>query len=220
MDNFSPNILKTYQSCPKKYYFRYVENINVPQFSTPFEKGKKIHALANYYLRGIKIDRLETALNEEETLIWYKLQQNNYFNKECYKSEFSLSALIDGYWIGGRIDAVVRDFDKYYILDYKTGSAPKNAKYDFQTMIYLLCLDKYLKNYNKLSFVYIDLKNNVDVITEFNNELRMEYIEKIKKTCDIISHDALFECNYSNCKFCEYSKICNSQNLFDSFNHA
>ena len=40
-------MLKTYESCPKKYYYRYVENISVPMSSLPFEKGKKIHALAN-----------------------------------------------------------------------------------------------------------------------------------------------------------------------------
>ena len=39
---FSPNMLKTYEKCPKKFYFRYIEGINVPLSFLPFEKGKKI----------------------------------------------------------------------------------------------------------------------------------------------------------------------------------
>lgn len=37
---FSPNMLKTYEKCPKKFYFRYIEGINVPLSFLPFEKGK------------------------------------------------------------------------------------------------------------------------------------------------------------------------------------
>ena len=76
-NSFSPNMLKTYEQCPKKFYFRYVENVNVPLSSTPFEKGKKIHALANYFLQGVNISRIETALTQEEK-DWYL---NNLFIK-------------------------------------------------------------------------------------------------------------------------------------------
>ena len=219
MNIYSPNMLKTYRLCPKKYYFHYIENINVPQSELPFEKGKKIHALANYNLQGIKIDRLEGALNESERSVWEKLKQNPYYNKECFKSEFALSCSVLGiseqgktnrFWIGGRIDAVVHDSENYFILDYKTGSAPKNAKYDFQTMIYLLCMDKYLKDYNKLAFVYIDLKNDIETVTEFSKELGIEYEKKITETITTIENDSIFETNHENCKFCEYSKICRS----------
>ena len=58
MEIFSPNMLKTFEECPRKYEFRYVQNISAPQKSTPFEKGKKIHALANYYLRNENVTRL------------------------------------------------------------------------------------------------------------------------------------------------------------------
>ena len=43
MNNFSPNMLKTFETCPKKFYFKYVQNISVPQPVSFFEKGKKIH---------------------------------------------------------------------------------------------------------------------------------------------------------------------------------
>ena len=82
---FSPNMLKTYEKCPKKFYFRYIEGINVPLSFLPFEKGKKIHALANYFLQEINISRIETALTEEEIGVmlgvYIKLVHHNVENR-------------------------------------------------------------------------------------------------------------------------------------------
>ena len=208
MNNFSPNMIKTYVACPRKYYFKYIENINLPQSSLPFEKGKKIHAIANYFLQGINIDRIKTALKKDEEELWEKLKQNLYYQKDYYKSEFSLLCKIENFWIGGRIDAVVHDFEDYYILDYKTGMTPEDPVYDFQTMIYLMCIDKYLKNYNRLFFVYINLKDNKNDLIEFSQSLKRQYIKKVTNICTKISNDGIYKCNTSNCKLCEYKKLC------------
>lgn len=206
--SFSPNMLKTYKDCPKRYYFRYVENIAMPQFISPFEKGKKIHALANYYLQGVNIDRLEKSLNVEEKGIWELLKSNEFYNKESFKSEFSLTSKVAQYWVGGRIDALVRDGDKYYILDYKTGTTPSNPEFDYQTMVYLLSVDKYLKRYSSLSFVYINLRDKNNYIIPFDTVIKRKYEEEIFNACERISSDNLYKCAKSNCKNCEYSKIC------------
>ena len=210
IDNFSPNMLKTYETCPKKYYYKYIENINVPLSSLPFEKGKKIHALANYYLQGINISRIETALTPEETNIWHLLLNNPFYKKDCLKSEFPLMSKLDDFWIGGRIDAIVHDYDKYYILDYKTGSTPKNAEFDYQTMIYLLSVDKYLKDYNSLSFVYINLKDKNNYVIEFNEKMKSQYELRIREICTSIKTDIFYQPNCRACNRCEYSKICNA----------
>ena len=49
--NFSPNMLKTYENCPKKFHFRYIKNLNMPVNDEQFDLGKNIHALASYYLK-------------------------------------------------------------------------------------------------------------------------------------------------------------------------
>ena len=208
MNNFSPNMLKTYKLCPKKYYFKYIENLSMPQSNLPFEKGKKIHALAHYKLQGINIDRLETSLNNKEKETWNLLQSNEFYNKDFYKSEFQINIKIDSYWIGGRIDAIVKEGDNYYILDYKTGSIPNNAEFDFQTMVYLLCANRYIKNYRTLSFVYINLKDKNNYIIPFNQEVEGIYRQEIISTCKTISCDKTFLCNYEKCKNCEYYQLC------------
>lgn len=207
-NSFSPNMLKTYEQCPKKFYFRYIENVNVPLSSTPFEKGKKIHALANYFLQGVNISRIETALTQEEKDVWNLLLGNQFFQKDYYNSEYQLSCKIGNYWVGGRLDAVVFDNDYFYVLDYKTGSIPKTPEFDYQTMIYLLSLDAHLNNYSGLAFVYINLKDKKNYVIPFNDIAKSEYTKRILEICDKINSDAVYLCKLQNCQRCEYSNIC------------
>ena len=202
----SPNMLKTYMECPHKFYLRYIRQISAPQKETPFEKGKKIHALANYYLKSFDIDKLENTLNADEKRIWDLLKTNEYFNKEYVNSEYNLSCKIGEYWVGGRLDAVVKEGNNYYILDYKTGSIPQNPEYDYQTMIYLLSAKKIFKNADKISFIYIDLKNNQNHIIELNDKLQTEYEKEIQKICSTIEHDKTY--TKTCAKYCEFKKIC------------
>lgn len=208
MNNFSPNMLKTYINCPKKYYFKYIQNISMPQPASYFEKGKKIHALAHYYLQGADISNMLNALNADEQIIWQNLLQNEFFSKTYVNSEYNLSCKIGNYWVGGRLDALMKETDDYFILDYKTGSIPKDCETDFQTMVYLLCADKKIKEYNSLKFVYIDLKNNENAIIEFTEEKKFLYIQSLKAVCEKISRTAEYPQNCDKCKFCEYQKLC------------
>ena len=235
MNSFSPNMLKTFEACPKKYYFKYIQKISVPQKSAVFEKGKKVHALANYYLRGDDITKMEKALNSDEKLIWEQLKNNEFFKKSYINSEYNLSCKIGDYWIGGRLDALMKSrttglsegkktgnlteqksstiqpfnhSTNYYILDYKTGSIPKNPEYDYQTSVYLLSASKmYGKN---IKFIYIDLKNNQNCIIDFIPEKEKEYEKNILAICYKITNAQLpEEIEHSKmCEFCEYRKIC------------
>lgn len=204
MNNYSPNMFKTFETCPQKYYLKYIKKISLPQKNSYFEKGKKIHALANYYLRGDDITKLEKSLTLEEEKIWEKLKQNEYFQKKYINSEYNLSCKIGEYWIGGRLDALVKDENYFYILDYKTGQIPKNPEYDFQTMVYLLCASKIFGE--NIKFVYIDLKNNQSYIIDY----KKDYENPILEVCYKIKNAQLLdEIEHSKkCEFCEYRKIC------------
>lgn len=205
MSDFSPYMLKTFKECPKKFEYKYIKKIIMPQKASNFERGKKIHALANYYLQGIDITKLETSLLPEEAAIWQKLKNNEFFNKQYVKSEYTLSAKIKNYWIGGRLDALMQDENCYYILDYKTGAIPPNPEFDFQTMIYLYCASKIL-NTTCLKFVYIDLKNNENKIIEFSKDRMTEYEKTLSDMLDKMNTTD-FPPNSDACRFCEYNKL-------------
>ena len=184
----------------EEFFAKYVKNnlkfnekITVPQNPAFFEKGKKIHALANYYHRGADISKLETALTDEEKIIWERLKHNEYFSKKCLHSEYPITARLEDIWIFGRLDAIVHDgadnagSKSYWILDYKTGAIPKNPENDFQTM-----------------------KNNENKVIEFTPQLKEIYEKTLKQKCRQILATKDFECkeNRQHCKFCEYNKIC------------
>ena len=213
MQIFSQNMLKTFEECPKKYEYRYINKLSVPVSTKIFEKGKKIHALAHYYLRGDNIEKFLPTLTQEEKLIWERLLSNEYFQKQYVNSEYNLNSKINEYWVGGRLDAFVKTENNYFILDYKTGAIPKNPNEDFQTMIYLVCADEILKkgwgNSFTLNFVYIDLKNNQNHLIDYNENKREIYKDKITTACKKITETQIFSGNKTRCQYCEYNKFCN-----------
>lgn len=216
MTNYSPNMLKTFKSCPLKYKFKYIDRISLPQKASFFEKGKKVHALANYYLKGDDISKFEPTLNENEKIAWNNLKSNEFFSYKYVNSEYNLSCKIGDYWIGGRLDAIVKkhknESETYYILDYKTGSIPKNPEYDYQTMVYLLCLSSapFITPQDEIKFVYIDLKNNQNCVIDFTQEKKVEYEKAITTICSNIENIQIPEDieHQTMCDFCEYKKIC------------
>lgn len=216
MTNYSPNMLKTFKSCPLKYKFKYIDRISLPQKASFFEKGKKVHALANYYLKGDDISKFEPTLNENEKIAWNNLKSNEFFSYKYVNSEYNLSCKIGDYWIGGRLDAIVKkhknESETYYILDYKTGSIPKNPEYDYQTMVYLLCLSSapFISPQDEIKFVYIDLKNNQNCVIDFTQEKKLEYEKAITTICSNIENIQIPEDieHQKMCDFCEYKKIC------------
>lgn len=217
MNNYSPNMLKTFDECPQKFFLKYIQKLSVPQPSYLFEKGKKIHALANYYLRGENVEKLEKALNIDEKIAWEALKSNKYFKLKVLNTEYNLSCKVDKYWIGGRLDAFMTDGENYFILDYKTGNIPTDAGQDFQTIVYLLSADKYLKKhdgYKSLKFVYLGLKQDVEKEILLSEELKKQYEAKIISTCEKIdfaitsNSSNVFGKNVQSCKKCEYKKLC------------
>lgn len=208
MTIYSPQMFNTYTECPAKYYFRYVKNINIPQLDNTFVLGKNIHALAAYYLKRQDISLF--TLSEKEQEMWNRLLNMKYFKYKTEQVESNISCKINNIWIGGRIDALVKDENnEYYILDYKTGEIPTNSEYNFQTIIYLLCCDALIKDYNSLNFVYLSVKTGETKNIKFSEKLKNEYIQKITEVYDNIQK--LYQpqiIKNEKCTKCSYQKIC------------
>lgn len=206
----SPAMMKIFEECKQKYIYMYIDKINLPQNKYFFEKGKNIHAMANYFLKGYDISKLENILSDEEKNIWDYLKNPEYFKYDVINSEYQLSCKLNDNWIGGRLDALVRNKEDYFILDYKTGAIPPNPEFDYQTMVYLLCADKLIKKYNSLTFIYVDLKNKSEKQITFSKDLKLKYEERINKILNEITL-----AKFSNQKMlknnkciCDYYCIC------------
>ena len=210
---FSPNMLRTFESCPKKFELKYVKNISMPIDDSIFETGKNIHALASYYLKRENITNLEKELTEQEKVLWNYLKETEYLKYEPVNTEYNLTVKIGDFFFGGRLDAIVKNNDYYYILDYKTGKIPKNATYDFQTMIYMLCVQRFFKTYN-LSFIYMNLKHQVNTEIGFSPELALEYETKLKTIAESIQKQD-YSASRNECDTCEYRIICYDKKLSD-----
>ena len=202
---YSPNMLKTFQQCERKFFFRYVKNISMPVNDLFFESGKNIHALASYYLKKENMDKMEGSLNDKESEVWRFLKEIKYFSYEFVAAEYNLSVKIGDYFFGGRIDAIVKNNDEYFILDYKTGEVTKNPKFDYQTMIYIMAVKEFFKS-ERINFVYIDLKNKEEVKIQYTDELGNEYKSRLIKVVEKINSNELSE-KKTDCS-CEYSSIC------------
>lgn len=210
----SPNMLKTFKECPRKFDFRYLQDIQMPVNDEIFEFGKNIHALASYYLRKENIDKMEKSLTPKELEVWGYLKACKYFSYDVINTEYNLAVRIGKHFFGGRLDALVKDGEKYYILDYKTGSAPKDAKYDYQTMIYILCVKEFFKTDN-ITFVYLDLRHKEEVLIPFTKEIEDDYKKRLLEISNKIDNyetcSKKTECNQNQSKdisSCEYSIIC------------
>ena len=169
MNNFSPNMIKTYLTCPKKYYFLYVENINVPKSALPFEKGKKIHALANYYLQKIKIERIETALTDTERRVWELLKQNPFYNKDYVNAIITENVMIPG--ISGKKINLDKSFNKM----------KKINKFNESLLIYdyIKPLISIKDNYNKIIVSGNKNINNVSIILNIHDKELFALLNKI-----------------------------------------
>ena len=208
MGIYSPQMLNSFKDCPAKYFYRYVKNIPMPQLESSFVVGKNIHAIAAYYLKGEDISIFN--LSEKEAAMWDRLKNSPYFNLKTEKVEHNISIKIDNDWIGGRLDALVKNTDdEYFILDYKTGEIPQDAKYNFQTIVYLLCCDKLLKEYKSLNFVYISVKTGEEEVIEFSSDLKTKYESMVKDILtEIKKHSEPNRVPGKKCENCLYSKIC------------
>ena len=177
----------------------------MPMNDEIFEFGKNIHALASYYLRKENIDKMELALSAKEMETWQYLKSIKYFSYDVINTEYNLALKVGESFFGGRLDALVKQDDEFYILDYKTGSAPKNAKYDFQTMIYLLAVKTFFKT-EKVNFIYLDLKHKDEVCIKYSLELEKEYRQKLTEIVNRIKNSE--EISKKQGCSCEYSMIC------------
>jgi len=231
--------LETYKTCPLQYRYRYVLRIPVPaQPALVFGDTihRTIHAFYELVRRHEKVSK-EILLSLLYTM-WSKTGYRNkaYEEKMRAHGEELLSKYFDTSFdknvhilaleqpfklkvgktltIGGKIDRVDRlKNGMIEIIDYKTGSAPKNKKIeeDFQLTIYALAAtDKGLYGKSpedvRVSFYFFEGQEKISG-TRKKKQLE-EAKEEILTAADHIERSNFLPTPGKHCDFCEFRLIC------------
>ena len=212
-------MIKTFEECPIKYNLIYEKHLEIPSNDEYAEKGKKLHALINYYIKGYDIKNLIKSLENDENKELYKLW-NTFLSLDinmCEESEFSFSVPFDeNIKIAGRTDAIRKIGNKYEILDWKTGKSENiNPENDWQSVVYLFGLyelfyyNKKIKNYDDLSMTYCFLNENIKKTVNFSKETYENYKEKLSEIIKKISQSQDISIkNTNSCSKCSFNIIC------------
>lgn len=231
---WSPQSLKAFLECKRKFFYRYIKKITEPQ-SSDLNDGAILHSILAKVIKPNAVfndkESLKEAIQKEIDLytkdnieliykkpLWIDMldgfinRQIEHFNKGwVVKScEFSVSGNIEGLKFSGRVDRLDKKDDFYLIIDYKSGSIAKaNLKdseklEDFQMSIYSKLLD--LPN---MDFMFIEILSDgketyLDSVQDKEDKL-IEHINYIKSLKSFKTEQTQ---DLQKCRFCPYQLLC------------
>ena len=148
-------------------------------------------------------------------------------SSKIYLPEYEARIKIKNNYLTAKYDLVIIDKDSIEIWDWKTESQKtsyKNIESRMQTIVYMyLAKEVIQKIYNmdipieNISMKYFRLKVDDKPITvKYSNEKYLRSKSFIENNIENISNldfDSHIQKNKNHCKFCEFNKLCNNQNI-------
>lgn len=150
---YSQSALGTYQNCPLKFRYRYLDGLYwpgtwalEPQGKRNLERGSLFHLLAQRYYTGGEAN-IAGQLGDDDITLWLqRLIEFRPFDQENYFSpEQELRVCRQGLRLVAKYDLLMQLADgRVVIYDWKTGNSPPKKDYwqnHLQTMVYryMLC---------------------------------------------------------------------------------
>jgi CRISPR/Cas system-associated exonuclease Cas4 (RecB family) len=215
INRWSYSRLGTYESCPKKAYYRYIEKIPEEQHPAA-ERGIKIHNLAEQYIKG------ELEEMPKELYLFYEgfeqLREDYKKGDVCVEEKwaFNLSwekTNWDGEDTWGRyiIDAFIKQRDYAKIIDFKTGKFKgHNYNYKNQCKLYVCCVLNRFPNIEKIDAELWYLDHHKISRFHFEKSELQEMQDLFHKRALKMTTDVEFGTTPSEvaCRFCSFTKIC------------
>lgn len=221
MNIYTNSMLKDWQTCHNKYYFKYIRKIIIPKREEFFELGKKVHALISYHLNGFDTTILENSSSEEAFLHYKSILNHPIMKLTSFLSEWGFNVQIGNSknMFIGRIDAIFFDEKnkKYTIADWKTGmKIPENPILEPQTQIYLYAFYKSQRDLGikikpeDINFKFIQTPSLNETSINFSEELLNEFEKNFLKQIAEIKNASLQNLlsDEKKCNFCEYRFMC------------
>ena len=189
---YSQNSLNTYKSCPFKFKYKYIDNINWKyddlgsrEYYDSLKYGRDFHLLCERYFSNIPLGKIEDK-NFNKWISKIKdilpIEEEN-----IYLPEYEMNLNLNGRNIVAKVDLVIIEKDKINLWDWKT----ENQEITYKNALNRMQSNEKLHEENKMKIL-----NNINNIenTDFYNE------DNINK-------------NLNHCKYCEFNKLCNSENV-------
>lgn len=176
----SPSSLRDYEQCPKRFYWRVVRPL--PSFSGPAARiGTEVHAWIEKRSMGqttlLELDETPDMTTEELAGEPGKVDRlkdaflaSRFADATPLWAERPFLLHIDGFSVGGRIDAIYGTADgPWEIVDYKTGKAPSDPDDPLvwlQVEVYALaCMEVWGKRPEDLAMTYLYLGEGAEVLS-------------------------------------------------------
>ena len=74
---YTLNKLQMYDECPQKYKLCYIDKVHIIEPISKTKTGNNIHALINYYLKGMDVTKLVESLSKAEKLLWFNFKNSD-----------------------------------------------------------------------------------------------------------------------------------------------
>lgn len=197
-NTFIHDQFNTWKKCKKRYYLKYIKELNLPELQVDFKLGKSVHALINYRLKGFDVDFLVEKADLNIKNVWELIKTDSEIQEllknKLIVTEWGFNSRIGetNNWLVGRIDAVFYDevAKKYIIADWKTGKfIPKNTDDNFQHIVYLYAFYNAHKDLgldikpDDLVFQYVKIRDDVEINSIPYSEEQYLQDEKLLEKC-------------------------------------
>jgi len=226
---YSYSKISSFEQCPLKFKFQYIDKINLLTENKHLEKGVRIHQIIEFYNPWNKTlpEFNYKLLNEEEQkeieLIAQKFCNSDLGKKYLlndyqigHEIEFGLDYKLNpiNYYnqnqcmLRGKIDFLIKENDKIIIVDWKTGKVP-NQKYisNHQTMLYAIWCFKMFNDINTIQAHYVYVEHNEIIAFIFTKEMLKNYTKTYGSKIKSIETEKEFNKKIGPlCDYCDYYK--------------
>lgn len=231
---YSQNSINTYKSCPIKFKYKYIDNINwkyddftSEEYYQSLKLGREFHLLCERYFSNIPLGKIE---NEKFNKWMERIKKIiPVVNEKEYISEYEVRRILNGNEIQAKYDLVVIGKNTIDIWDWKTESKQiiyKNVEARMQTMVYLVLAKEVIPKLLNIDVKTEDIRMNYyqpefdeePITITYSDEKHENYKKKINEYIDLIKRtryegsdgDINIEKNEKHCSYCEFNKLCNN----------